>query len=97
MKMTDFRRRVLAILSDGPLRPEDLGERLWPNAKAGGPSRGGPSYVACAASWQLGKMRHETKWVQTEFGLGARWYITDAGQAAFRKDSKKGQSRKASP
>lgn len=85
--MTDFQRRVLAILSDGPLRPDDIGERLWPNMKLKqGGSRGGPSRIACAASWQLGKLKEKTGWVETEFTRAARWFMTRAGREALDKD-----------
>jgi hypothetical protein len=86
--MTDFQRRALTILSQGPCLSEDLGERLFPNGKKGGATHGGPSYVASAAMRQMGKLRRKG-WVLKNFDSW-RWEITHAGRVALKVDANHG-------
>lgn len=51
-----------------PFRAEDLGGRLWPHLDGRGPSRGGPSSCAVAATYMLGKLRRRGEVEQLKDG-----------------------------
>lgn len=63
---TEFQFRVMVFLSEQPNRAatsKAIGEFLYPDKVGRRSSQGGPSNVAVAAAWQLGRMKRATEWL----------------------------------
>ena len=79
---------VLAFLElNGPQYAEDIGAHFWPDKIGFGSPNGGPSSVAVAASWMLGRMRVselvEKQW--QKWSGPAPWEITNKGREYLRQ------------
>jgi len=87
-KMTPFRLRLLRVLAaadGGWMYAYDLATALWPDKEWTQSPWGGRDKGARSASWQCGKIQHETGWVapyRSHEPPGA-WTITAAGRKAL--------------
>lgn len=91
MKRTEHKttmRDVLMFLLDGPQYAEDIGAHFWPDKIGYGSPNGGPSSVAVAASWLLGRMCAkrlvEKQWNRDRQRFGP-WEITTQGLQYLRE------------
>lgn len=100
--MTPNLAALLTLLIKHPSLPASrLGPLMWPDRKDTGPSRGGPSKLAVAMSYWMGRLERQDivyGRLLTDSDRIRRWMITDKGRellaaheasAAFASNCKK--------
>ncbi len=85
-RVTPFQRRVLELLEKKEnMQAGQIGRALWPKGRDQSPAGGGPSGLAVAASYQLGKIIKHHGWVEldTRGHRHSHYRITQEGRAAL--------------